>query len=142
MTAFASASDLTDAGVDLEGISSAVVDKLCEYASGIIRDEYPDIDDRIATEVANPTSVCWVCISMVSRALEAPEGSPDQEAVGAWSHSGSYPNGKGLYLTKAERGRLSGASALGGGGGAFTIAPTSSVAEAMDALPWWGRQPS
>lgn len=142
MTAFAVASDLSDAGVDLEGISTSVTDKLCGYASSIIRGEYPDVDDRIGAGLVDPTLVQWVCISMVSRALEAPDGAPDQEAVGAWSHSGSYPNGKGLFLTKAERGRLSGASALGGGGGAFTVAPTSSVTDAMDALPWWGRQPS
>lgn len=139
-TPFATSGDLINAGVCVD--DPDVANTLCGYASRIVRDEFPDIDDRIAAEKLDADTARWVCISMVQRALESPDdgATQDQGAVGPWSFGGSFGNGKGLYLTKVERGRLSGASSLGGRGGAFTITPTTQVADAMDALPYWNRQ--
>ena len=132
---FATSSDVRDVGVEFE--DAAQVDKLCAYASALIRADFPDIDERITDNKLNPLIVQWVCISMVRRAIESPEDGATQssETIGEWSHSGTFTQGKGLYIKADEADRLGGRD--GSGGAAFTITPASNTANTY--MPPWDR---
>lgn len=128
MAALLQADELGDfvVGFDADDSGAVLAQNLCDVASGLVRADFPDIDERIADGLIDAKVVKWTVAAMVGRALAVvDDGSTrDSERIGDWSGSKSYDRGKGLYLTPQERSRLSGGS---GSGGAFTVVLASSI---------------
>lgn len=85
---------------------------LLDYASARIRHEFPDVDDRLASDELDPTLPVMVAAGMVKRAMigSATEGLESQsQGAGPFQMSQNFANPMGnLYLTADDRRLLAG----------------------------------
>ena len=92
------------------------------WASELVRSEVPSVDSRITSGDLQPGMASMVVVSMVRRAMENPLGATRMSAsIEDYSDSVSFAaggDGSALYLTDAERARLSPKQR-----GAFSITP-------------------
>lgn len=93
-------------GRTLDAGQQAQANDLAAAASGIIRDEFPTIDERIALGQIAATTVSYIASQMVIRVLRNPEAIK-QESVGG--ESVTLADGAvspDLWLMPGERARL------------------------------------
>lgn len=141
MADFAAPSDIEAGWRPLTDAEAAIAPAQLAYASAIIRDEFPDIDARIAAGTLSAELVKFVARDMVKRTLMNPNGLR-QEQLEDYSYTRDTAISDGsMYLTDEERRRL---SARGRRSGSFSIAPTSPAptAAAIEAarvnrVRWW-----
>lgn len=108
---FATYDDLEDRWRPLTAEEQAKATVLLGDASGIIRDEAPDVDARIAAGKLDANTPLMIACSMVKRAMagggELDGVSTNNIQTGPFGQTLSYSNPMGnLYLTKAEKARL------------------------------------
>lgn len=106
MAALATQLDIEARWRDLTPAESGTVNALLDDASALLRAEYPDIDDRIATGNLDADVVAGIVAGMVKRSLMSPEPGITQESetAGPFSHSHQFANPYGdVFLTKADR---------------------------------------
>ncbi|SNY84069.1 Phage protein Gp19/Gp15/Gp42 [Nocardia amikacinitolerans] len=119
---------------------------LLGYVAALIRNEWSDIDDRIASfdddprpaDALDPTVPQFISITAVKRAMiggtSGGDGvSSEMKVGGPYTHQTSYSNPMGnLYLTATERRQLSPGGARRR---AFTVNPIAETAGT--GLPYW-----
>lgn len=107
---FATAATIETVWRDLVPDEEARADTLCWYASEIIRQAVPGIDDRITSGALNGDVAAFVTTQMVLRVMRNPSGVA-AETVGPWSvtygSTGTQATGV-LYLSDAELALLTG----------------------------------
>jgi hypothetical protein len=110
MAPFATSATVETMWRDLTAEEEARADVLCRYASQIIRQEVPSIDERIADGRISGEIATFVCTQMVLRVLRNPSGVA-AESVGPWSVTygsvGTQATGA-LYLAEIEMRMLTG----------------------------------
>lgn len=110
---FATAATIEAVWRDLSPVEATRADTLARFASDIIRQAAPGIDDRIATGRLSGDIAAFVCAQMVLRVMRNPSGVA-AETVGPWSvtygSTGTQATGA-LYLAEEELSLLSGTPA-------------------------------
>lgn len=84
MSDYASSTDIAAMWRDLTPVEVTRADVLCGYASEIMRNRVPTLDDRIASGACSAVVARLVCVQMVTRVLRNPAGVA-AETVGPWS---------------------------------------------------------
>lgn len=108
-TAFATPDDVVARWRPLSEAEMSVVDTLLDDASNMIRDRWPDVDERIAAETLREASVTRAVSGMVKRALlnSGAEGVASQaQGAGPFSVNTTYSNPNGNLFFSAEDVRL------------------------------------
>lgn len=131
MTAFAVADDVTARWIGSDVPEDTIITTYLGDASMIMRFEFPDLDDRIASDESAAGHVDsavarWVCVQMVTRKFRNPDNFKVQGS-GVFAATSASDDPGGFTLTTEERAMLSGLPATGGQR-AFTIDPTPQVA--------------
>jgi len=110
---FATAATISAIWRDLAGDEEYRADLLCRFATQIIRQHVPNIDERIADGRLASEIPTFVCAQMVLRVLRNPSGVA-AETVGPWSvtygSQGTQATGA-LYLAADELALLTGTPA-------------------------------
>jgi hypothetical protein len=147
MTAFATSTDLEEIWRPLDDDEEERATVLLGYVAALIRAEWPDIDDRIASYADDPRPATaldplipkFVSVTAVKRALiggtSGGDGvSSEMKVGGPYTQQTTYQNPMGnLYLTATERRQL----APGGTRRkAFTIDPLAD--DVGTRMPYWG----
>lgn len=103
MTAFATYEDVEARWRPLSTAEQGVADLLAEDASAMIRERWPDVDDRISAGSLAESSVIRIVANMVKRAMISPAAAgveQHSETAGPFSISDKYSNPLGnLYFS-------------------------------------------
>lgn len=118
---FATASDLAGLWRPLTADETPIADNLLVQASAMLRDRWPDIDDRIAAQTLDAAMAKQAVCDMAKRVMRNPDGASQRsKTTGPFTDSSSWRPGTvtDLTITRHE-------VDLVGGGGAKK--PASSI---------------
>lgn len=109
---FATAEDVAARWRTLTSDEQAIADQLCIDASNMIREQWPDVDARVAAGTLMAETLERIVANMVKRAMlvgDAEGLASQQQAAGPFSINNQFANPNGnLYFTAAEIQTLNG----------------------------------
>lgn len=102
-TPFASAQDVADRWRPLSPSEQITATVLLGDASDMVREQFPDVDTRLADGSLRPTTLTRIVVGMVKRALSNPEGKV-RESVDDYSWQIDPQVAAGyLFLSAADK---------------------------------------